>query len=110
VIVQGKPAASRGEAASDQSATAAGNAFDMGLKTVGTLDLGGSSLEVTFMPTSTALQHATGSDLATLAEILNPFTQNDAHIQVALESDGSPHAPAWEPSQTITSVLSWTVV
>lgn len=76
MIVQGKPAASRGEAAYDESATAAGNAFDMGLKTLGTLDLGGSSLEITFMPTSTALQHATGNDLATLAELLNPFTHN----------------------------------
>lgn len=60
VVVQGKPAASRGEAASEESATAAGNAVDMGLKTVGTLDLGGSSLEVTFLPTSTPRQPATG--------------------------------------------------
>ena len=66
VIVQGKPAAARGEAASDESATAAGNAVDMGLKTVGTLDLGGSSLEVTFMPTSAPLQHATGAPPADL--------------------------------------------
>ena len=77
MIVQGKPAASQGEAASDKSATAAGNAFDMGLKTVGTLDLGGSSLEVTFMPTNTALQHATGNDLTTLAESSNVFTCNE---------------------------------
>ena len=60
VIVQGKPAATRGEAASDESATAAGSAVDMGLKTVGTLDLGGSSLEVTFMPTTAPSRYATG--------------------------------------------------
>ena len=65
VVVQGKPAASRGEAASEESATAAGNAVDMGLKTVGTLDLGGSSLEVTFLPTSTPRQPATGIFLVT---------------------------------------------
>ena len=59
--MQGKPAASRLESASDESSTAAGNAVDMGLQTVGTLDLGGSSLEVTFMPTSSPLQHATGA-------------------------------------------------
>ena len=64
VIVQGRPEASRGEAASDGSATAAGSAADMGRRTVGTLDLGGSSLEVTFMPTGMPLQHATGEHLA----------------------------------------------
>ena len=67
VVVQGKPAASRGEAASEESATAAGNAVDMGLKTVGTLDLGGSSLEVTFLPTSTPRQPATGTTSSSLA-------------------------------------------
>ena len=73
VIMQGKPEASRGEAASDGSATAAGSAADMGRRTVGTLDLGGSSLEVTFMPTGLPLQHATGEHQADLMSSKVPW-------------------------------------
>ena len=68
VVVQGRPAASRGEAASEESATAAGSAVDMGLQTVGTLDLGGSSLEVTFLPSGTPQQPATGMSSSGLAD------------------------------------------
>lgn len=50
-VVQGRTAASKEEAASGDVVVGAGNAAELGEETVGTLDLGGSSLEVTFLPT-----------------------------------------------------------
>ena len=43
----------------DAAAAVEGNAMELGLDTVGTLDLGGSSLEVTFMPADPAGYAAT---------------------------------------------------
>ena len=62
--MQGGPAAPRGQAVlrPEQAAQVLdGNAVDLGLATVGSLDLGGSSLEVTYMPTDAASQHAATS-------------------------------------------------
>jgi hypothetical protein len=63
---QGAPAAQRSEAVLPESAAAAleGNAMELGLQTVGSLDLGGSSLEVTYMPS-----HLASEDRATSARL-----------------------------------------
>lgn len=57
--MQGREGAFREEAASSESVAAAGNAAELGVETVGTLDLGGSSLEVTFLPTGKHASEAT---------------------------------------------------
>ena len=61
LYVQGTPAAAHTEAVVPEAAAVAsgGNAVELGLETVGALDLGGSSLEVTFMPSNLSQQEAT---------------------------------------------------
>ncbi|BDA48267.1 probable ectonucleoside triphosphate diphosphohydrolase 5 at N-terminal half [Coccomyxa sp. Obi] len=59
VVMHGQEAASKEEAASEESVAGAGNAAELGVETVGTLDLGGSSLEITFLPTGESAAEAT---------------------------------------------------
>jgi hypothetical protein len=77
-VVQGKPAAARHEAASEAAAATIGSAADLGIETVGILELGGSSLEVTFMPTANPAVEAT-SELHTWEEI-GRTVRNVPHI------------------------------
>ncbi len=59
--MHGRETASKEEAASEESVAGAGNAAELGVETVGTLDLGGSSLEVTFLPTGKFVAEATSA-------------------------------------------------
>lgn len=60
-VMHGRETASKEEAASEESVAGAGNAAELGVETVGSLDLGGSSLEVTFLPTSKSVAEATSA-------------------------------------------------
>lgn len=69
--MHGKPAVAASEAASEESAAAINSAAELGIETVGTLDLGGSSLEVTFMPSNDPAQQATSTLYASLTDADN---------------------------------------
>ena len=60
-VMHGRETASKEEAASEESVAGAGNAAELGVETVGSLDLGGSSLEVTFLPTGKSVAEATSA-------------------------------------------------